>query len=178
MIKFYSNETVGGEWARGDILWHQCPLTRQIWEKLWGNSEKIENYPHHVEHKFYFILSLNGDFTWLSCALLNLKEWTSLKESDQQLHFEIEQLKLKFATAIAHWGRLLLEDLRPISRICYFGIFPIILLSKQFFTQISPNEHFWETTEHLLWVIFNILPKRKVCVLCLVGWICIIVPLF
>ena len=62
-----------------------------------------------------------------------VKHWTSLKESDQQLHFEIEQLKLKFATAIAHWGRLLLEDLRAISRICYFGIFPIILLSKQFF---------------------------------------------
>ena len=72
MIKFYSNETVGGEWARGDILWHQCPLTRQIWEKLWGNSEKMENYPRHVEHKFYYILSLNGDFTWLSCALLNI----------------------------------------------------------------------------------------------------------
>ena len=34
-------------------------------------------------------------------ALLALQHWTSLEESDQ-LHFEIEQLKLEFATAIVH----------------------------------------------------------------------------
>ena len=50
----------------------------------------------------------DGDLAWLS-ALLVLQHWTSLKESDQ-LHFEIEQLKLKSATAIVHWGLLLLED--------------------------------------------------------------------
>ena len=71
VIVFYSNETVG-MWE-GDILWHQCPLMGQIWEKLWESSremktprttgnvfvftkKELSNFPCHYKKCFYNVL--------------------------------------------------------------------------------------------------------------------------
>ena len=74
MIKFYSNETVGGEWARGIF----CDINVHLRDKFERNFEGILRKWKTIHAKLSNVLSTNftlfssGDFKWLSYALLNI----------------------------------------------------------------------------------------------------------